>query len=286
MALLINGELVDDSVIRQETSVLRQQYAGSLEGDPVEIEMRLREQARHNVIQRVVVRQEAARDPAPLDPEKVEQALEAVRSQSAVKAGCDPRASEDELRREIEGRLRVERYLDAIIAKISWPKQKDVGDYYRKHREDFKIPEMIRAAHIVKNVDESTTEEAALAAIREVQAQLTADNFAELANQYSDCNGNGGDLGFFPRGQMVEEFDEAVFDLQAGQTTDVFRTPFGFHIARVMERRAPGVRSLPEVKKEIEDMLFQQKMRRAVDDLVARLEAKADIQNVRQKIQA
>jgi hypothetical protein len=54
----------------------------------------------------------------------------------------------------------------------------------------------------------------------------------------------------------------------------------------MVERRPPGVRSLPEVKKEIEDMLFQQKMRRTVDEMVARLEAKADIQNVRQKIQA
>jgi parvulin-like peptidyl-prolyl isomerase len=286
MSLLINGELVDDSVIRQETSVLRQQYAGSLEGDPVEIEMRLREQARHNVIQRVLVRQEAARDPAPLDPEQVEKALEGVLAQSAVKAGCDPRSSEDDLRREIEARLRVERFLDGIINKLPWPKQKDVGDYYRKHREDFKIPEMIRAAHIVKNVDETTNEEAALAAIREVQAQLTSDNFAELANEHSDCKGNGGDLGFFPRGQMVDEFDEVVFGLQPGETSDVFRTPFGFHIARMVERRPPGVRSLPEVKKEIEDMLFQQKMRRTVDEMVARLEAKADIQNVRQKIQA
>src|SRR6476469_11021587 len=101
MALIINGELVDDSVIRQETAGLRQQYAGALEGDPVEIEMRLREQAQRNVIARILIRQEAARDPAPLDPVKVEEALTAVQSQSAVKAGCDPRAGEDELRREI-----------------------------------------------------------------------------------------------------------------------------------------------------------------------------------------
>lgn len=286
MASLINGELVDDSVIRQEASALRQQYAESLEGDAVEIEMQLRDQARQNVIQRVLVRQEAARDTTPIDPNKVEKALETVRAQSAVKAGCDPRSSEEDLRREIEARLRVERFLDALGAKLPWPKPKDVGDYYRKHRDDFKMPEMIRAAHIVKNVDESTSEEAALAAIREVQAQLTADNFADLANQYSDCTGNGGELGYFPRGQMVEEFDAVVFALKPGATSDIFRSPFGFHIARVLDRRPAGLRSLPEVKTEIEYMLFQQKLRRAVDELVESLQAKADIKNVRQKIQA
>src|SRR5262249_7896680 len=119
MALIINGEIVDDSVVRQETNSLRQQFAGSIEGDPVEIEMRLREQARENVIDRVLMRQEAARDPAPLDAAKIEEALTAVRSQSAVKAGCDPRAGDEELHREIEARLRVERLLDKIGSKLA-----------------------------------------------------------------------------------------------------------------------------------------------------------------------
>src|SRR6266567_47534 len=147
MALLINGEFVDDSVIRQETAGLRQHYAGSLEGDAVEIEMRLREQAQQNVIARVLMRQEAARDAAPLDPAKVEEALAAVRSQSAVKAGCDPRAGEDDLRREIEARLRVERLLEKIGSKLARPRPKDVGEYYRKHRDEFQMPELIRASH-------------------------------------------------------------------------------------------------------------------------------------------
>jgi parvulin-like peptidyl-prolyl isomerase len=286
MALLINGELVNDSVIRQETAALRQQVAGAIEGDPVEIEMRLREQAQENVIDRTLLRQEAAKDPEPIAVEQIEQALTAVRSQSAVKAGCDPRADDDELRREIEARLRVDRLLGKIAARLARPRPKDVGEYYRKHRDQFHMPELLRASHIVKNVDENTTEEAALAAIREVQAQLNGGNFAELADQHSDCRGNGGDLGYFPRGQMVDEFDAAVFAMQPGQTSDVFRTQFGFHIAKLVERRAAGIRPLPEVKDEIEGLLHRQKLQRAVDDLLDRLRDKAEVQNVRQKIQA
>jgi parvulin-like peptidyl-prolyl isomerase len=286
MALLINGELVSDSVIRRETAALRQQVAGVLEGDPVEIEMRLREQAEENIIDRTLLRQEARQDPAPIPQEQIEQALTAIRSQSAVKAGCDPRADDDELRREIEARLRVDRLLGKIAARLARPRSKDVGEYYRKHRGEFHMPELLRASHIVKNVDENTTEEAALAAIREVQAQLNGGNFAELADLHSDCRGNGGDLGYFPRGQMVDEFDAVVFAMQPGQTSDVFRTPFGFHIARLVERRAAGVRPLPEVKDEIEELLHRQKLQRAVDDLLARLRDKAEVQNVRQKIQA
>ena len=286
MALLINGELVSDSVVRQETNALRQQIAGTLEGDPVEIEMRLRGQAQENIIDRTLLRQEAAKDPEPIEPAAVEEALTAVRSQSAVKAGCDPRADDGELRRELEARLRVERFLGKLSAKLARPRPKDVGEYYRKHRDEFHMPELIRASHIVKNVDENTTAEAALESLRAVQAQLDGANFAELADQYSDCRGNGGDLGYFPRGQMVEEFDAVVFAMQPGETSDIFRTPFGFHIARVVERRPAGIRTLPEVKEEIEEMLHREKLQRAVEELLDRLREKADVQNVRQKIQA
>lgn len=286
MALQINGEFIADSVIRDETAALRSQFGDALEGDPIEIEMQLREQAQQNVIARILLRQEAARDPEPIDPERIEQALTSVRSQSAVKAGCDPRADDDQLRKEMEARLRLLRMMGKIGAKLGRPRSKDVGEYYRKHREEFTMPEMIHALHIVKNVDENTSEETALEAIREVQAQLTGSNFVELANQHSDCQGNGGDLGYFPRGQMVEEFDAVVFGMQPGETSDIFRSPFGFHIARVLDRRPAGVRGLPEVKTEIEDRLHDQKLGRAVDELLQRLRAKAEIQNVRQKIQA
>ena len=286
MALLINGELIGDAVIRQEASALRQQYAGALEGDPVEIEMRLREQAQENLIDRMLLRQEAAKDPEPLDPAAVEQALAAVRSQSAVKAGCDPRADDAELRRELEARLRVDRFIGKLGARLARPRPKDVGEYYRKHRDQFHMPEMVRASHIVKNVDENTSEQAALDALRAIEAELNGANFAELANRHSDCKGNGGDLGYFPRGQMVDEFDAVVFAMQPGQTSGIFRTPFGFHIARVVDRRPAGVRGLPDVKDQIEELLHRHKIQRALEELLDRLRAHAEVQTVRQKIQA
>jgi parvulin-like peptidyl-prolyl isomerase len=286
MALIINGEFVDDSVVRREAGVLRQQYAGAIDGDPFEVEIQLRNQARENVIDQTLLRQEAARDPAPIAPERIAETFAAIRSQSVVKAGCDPRANDDELRREIEARLRVDRLFEKIGARLARPRQAEVSEYYRKHRDEFLLPEMVRASHIVKNIDENNTEEAALEAIRAVESALNAENFAALADQYSDCRGNGGDLGYFPRGQMVEEFDEVVFGMRTGETSGIFRTPFGFHILRLVDRRAEGLRSLAEVKDEIAARLHHEKLARAVTELIDRLRAKAEIQNVRQKTQA
>ncbi|MCX6627586.1 MAG: peptidylprolyl isomerase, partial [Candidatus Solibacter sp.] len=95
---------------------------------------------------------------------------------------------------------------------------------------------------------------------------------------YSDCPGRGGDLGYFARGQMVEEFDAVVFSLEPGQCSEIFRTPFGYHIAKVLDRRAECIRPLAEVKADIEALLFEQKKQRRIEQCIDALRAKANIQ--------
>jgi parvulin-like peptidyl-prolyl isomerase len=102
----------------------------------------------------------------------------------------------------------------------------------------------IRASHILlmyKGSMRSTasrTKEEALAGINALKAEIAnGGDFAELARQHSDCPSGeeGGDLGQFPRGAMVREFDEAAFALQPGQVSDVIETPFGYHLIQRTE---------------------------------------------------
>ena len=145
---------------------------------------------------------------------------------------------------------------------------------------------MARAAHIVKNVDESHPEAAARAAIEEVRARLEAGaEFAEVADTYSDCPGSGGDLGYFPRDQMVDEFSDVVFALRIGQVSRVFRTPFGFHIAKLLDRRPAGLQPFEDVRARLEDQLHRMKQQRALEDFIERLKARAEIREVKRAAQ-
>src|SRR3989442_13009613 len=122
MAFTVNGELVEDSVVRAEAGALRPRYEEVARNmDPVEAEMQLREWSRENVIERVLLRQEAASDPDPIPPEAVEQTLQSIRAQ----AGNDP----EELRKDIEIRMRVDRLLEKITGKGSPPKHQELGDH-------------------------------------------------------------------------------------------------------------------------------------------------------------
>jgi hypothetical protein len=281
MALLINGEYVDDSIIREEAKMLRPHMAESMEGmDPLEFEAKVREWSRENVIERILLKQQALADPEPLPPEAIDKVLAEARQNNGEGCAVTP-SNEEVIRQDIELRLRTERVIEKVSAKVPPPRYKLVGEYYKKNREQFKQPEMIRVAHIVKNVDGNTTEEAALEAIRKAEEELrNGADFAEVADRYSDCAGRGGDLGYFPRGEMVEEFDDVVFALEINQTSGIFRTGFGYHIARLYDRKPEAIRDLADVRQDIENELHRQKKQEAVEKFLDGLREKADIQEV------
>jgi parvulin-like peptidyl-prolyl isomerase len=141
------------------------------------------------------------------------------------------------------------------------------------------IPEAVRAAHIIKNVDEKTPEETALAAIRVAEERVKAgENFETVADELSDCPGRGGDLGWFPRGEMVPEFDAVAFALKPGEISPVFRTAFGFHIAKVYQHAEERMATFEEARPQIERQLLTEKHQKALERLCDYLRARATVE--------
>jgi parvulin-like peptidyl-prolyl isomerase len=240
--------------------------------------MQLREWARENVIERMLLKSAAFADPEPVPADIIEQGLEAMKTQAGAQALSGTRQGDGDVRQLIESQYRIERLLARIQSSVSPPQAREISGIYKQNKNQFLTPELIRAAHIVKNVDEQQDESTAVAGIEAAMAELKGGApFPEVADRHSDCAGNGGDLGWFPRGQMVPEFDAVVFHLPVGGRSDIFRTPFGFHIATVLERRAAGVRTFKEVESEIAAALWQEKRQKAVEDYLDKLRAEADI---------
>jgi parvulin-like peptidyl-prolyl isomerase len=101
------------------------------------------------------------------------------------------------------------------------------------------MSDQIRASHILLMHEDSAdstatrTREEALAEIGDILARLEeGEDFAEIAEAMSDCpsGAQGGDLGFFPRGAMVPEFEEAAFALRVGGRSGIVETDFGYHV--------------------------------------------------------
>jgi parvulin-like peptidyl-prolyl isomerase len=101
------------------------------------------------------------------------------------------------------------------------------------------VGEEVQARHILVSFN-NRTEEQAKKLIDDIAKNATVDNFAELAKKYSDDPGsaaNGGELGWFGKGQMVPEFENASFSTPVGNISKPVRTQFGYHIILVEGKR-------------------------------------------------
>jgi peptidyl-prolyl cis-trans isomerase D len=166
-----------------------------------------------------------------------------------------------------------------IMAETSVTPQ-DLQGYYDQHREDYRVPEQVSVSHILiktplpgpdGKVDPKGVEEARKKA-EDILKQLKAGgNFADLAKKYSEDPGsgkNGGSLGFIGRGRTVPEFEKAAFSLPKGSTSDLVQSSYGFHIIRVDDKQAAHVKTLDEVKDQIEAGIREQKAAQAVSNQV------------------
>jgi hypothetical protein len=279
MTWFVNGEAVDDAAVREEARKMRPRFMEEVSGmDPVEAEMQLRDWARENVFERMLLRQQALADPEAVPGEVIEGGLETIRNEAGGQAGCGIRTSDEDIRKQVEVQYRIERLVHRVHEKTERPRTKDISDYYKKNKDRFWTPELIHATHVVKNVNEHQDEETARAGIERAMEELRSGaEFAEVADRYSDCAGNGGDLGWFPRGEMVEEFENVAFELRVGAMSDIFRSVFGFHIVKLLDRRPPGIRPFPDAKDEIEQTLWRDAREKALEDYIDKLRAQAEI---------
>jgi parvulin-like peptidyl-prolyl isomerase len=157
--------------------------------------------------------------------------------------------------------------------------------YYEAHKSEY---EQIHARHILIRMQgslvnlapgqkELTDAEALAKALEIRQKILQGADFADLARTDSDDMGSsskGGDLGFLKRGQTVPSFEDAAFALPTGQLSQPVKTPYGFHLIKVEERKP--TRTFEELRPEIERTLGNEASRKFVEDLKAKTKVAID----------
>ena len=178
----------------------------------------------------------------------------------------------------------IDKYVKAeIIPKVKVTPE-DEAKFYEESKEKMKRPAGVRASHIlIRAAKDAPADQKAAAKVKADEALAKAkkgDDFAALAKEYSQDPGsapNGGDLGFFPKGQMVPEFDAAAWSMQKGQISGIVVTDFGYHIIKVTDKRPEGYAPIEEVRPQIKDYLNMQKTQQDLQKLAQSLRATAKI---------
>jgi peptidyl-prolyl cis-trans isomerase D len=163
----------------------------------------------------------------------------------------------------------------------------DLKRYYNQHIDEYRVPEEVKVRHILiktpppgadgkpaqKGID--TAKAKAEDLLKKIKAGA---NFAELARRNSEDPGSasqGGELGWIGRGRTVPEFEKAAFSLKPGETSDLVQSSYGFHIIQVEDKHTAHVKTLDEVKAQIEPVLAAEKASQQAETLASTVETQA-----------
>lgn len=276
MRIVVNGHEITEPAYRREEQQVRSQMPGAPD-------IQVKETAIRRIVERTLLRQEANRRVGDIPSADVQEALDKLVAQHGGREQFYRRFNlshkdESNLRGDLRQDIKIDRLLDLIGRDAPLPTEQQVREYYEKNQEDYVAPEQVHAFHIVKQVTPATGA-TVLREMVDIRGKLLdGADFAAMADQCSSCNDSGGDLGFVERGKMVEEFEVVIFSLNDGEISPVFKTPFGYHIATVAERRASRPLSFEEAHDEIRDMLHGRARRARVEQWLDEARAKAMIE--------
>ena len=156
----------------------------------------------------------------------------------------------------------------------------EANKYYQDNKEKFKQPEQVHARHIlVKSEDEAKK---IIDELKNLKGEELKNKFIELAKEKSvgPSGKNGGDLGYFGKGQMVPEFQDAAFALNKGEiTTTPVKTQFGYHIIYLEDKKPESIAPFEKVKDQIVARMRQEQFNNTIKETIENAKKKAKITN-------
>jgi len=155
----------------------------------------------------------------------------------------------------------IEKALNSVTVK-----EEEVQKLYDEHKSEFMAGESVEASHILVDTEEKANE-----ILAEIKAETIS--FEDAARKYSSCpsSSNGGALGEFGRGQMVPEFDTAVFAMNVGEVSEPVKTQFGYHLIKLTNKKEAAEVPYAQMRERLYQMVLSEKQRAAYNSKVNQL---------------
>lgn len=288
-AAVVNGVVITKADFEREVSRVQRSFIG-MGGPHADTKMsKLRAQVLDNLIEIELIYRDGLDSGIAVEGPAVKEQVNRLRARfpnqdefekALGRAGMTP----DTLKVNVVREMTIQRFINENFADATTVSDEEAKKYYDENSQMFMQPEQISASHILIKVapdaDEATKSEAR-AKMEELKSRLKeGEDFAALAQEVSEgpSGAQGGDLGYFSRGQMVKPFEDAAFALNVGEVSDIVETQFGYHIIKVVDKKPESKVPLEDIQDRVKDYLKQEKVKTQVRAHVDELKAKADIQ--------
>lgn len=239
--------------VRQYSDALKRLMPPGQQGTREEVS-ELKKELINQLIEEELIIAEAGRAGITVDSGELAQEVEGLKKEygdETFKEAVEDRyGSIENWKEEIRRKLLIKKTVDQLIGRKAGQSvtEKDAREYYLGHIEDYDVQEQAHARMIVVASEDEAVK---------IRKRLNAGNFAVVAQEasLSPERKNGGDLGWFARGDMPKEFEDAVFKLKTGDISPVVKTGYGYHIFMLEGRRSGRRLGFEEVKARIMDRL-------------------------------
>lgn len=237
--------------------------------------LELKKEVIGQMIEEALILEEAARKGITATDGELDTEVEKIKNEYGDKSFKDVvterYGSMDEWRQDVRKKLIIKKTIEDALGKGVAVSDEAARKYYEGHIKEFEYPEQVRARQIVV---------ASADGAQKLLSKLTKENFADTAKQssLSPDGKNGGDLGFFGRGEMPSEFEDAVFKLKPGEISPVVKTEYGYHIFLLETKRQSGRLKFNEAKGKIMERLRGEGADRDLSLWISVLKEKAAIE--------
>lgn len=289
MSLKVNNEVIPEEAVMHELSRLVHFYSQHMPEAEIRAQMPLlKAKAKEQAIGAKLLLNEADRLDIRVEDEELTARLEKIIEESGGKEKfgemlVTQNITMESLKNSIDQGCRVEKLVEQMTSEAPAPTEAEILAHFNNHLDEYKKPERALARHILVPVEGDNEEEkiAAREKIEEIRQRIEdGADFAAEAAEHSSCpsgQSNGGSLGWFGRGAMVPEFDNAVFSMEVGELSAIIETSFGFHIIEKTEHDAGDDADFDDVREQIREFLMHTKRGEIIASNVNELKEKATI---------
>jgi parvulin-like peptidyl-prolyl isomerase len=285
MPLIINGEEIDEDIVEAEFRQIKGHYERTLQVACCERDPEFRGYAKDNIISRTLLNQEAQKRIPVVSEDDITARLQKLiqdaggETQFYTNIGLVAK-DEAAIRPNIANGVR----LDKMLADIYQPEpdytDTELRAWYEDHLELFMTEEQIRAAHITKNLQGVQSREEVFKHLRKVRAELLAGaEFMNVAERERSEEQQLIDLGWFKRGEFMEEFEVIAFSMTEGEISPVFTTQLGLHLCTVLGRKTPEPKPFEEAKTDVQRRKLDEYRDAKFNEFLEQLKAEADLIN-------
>lgn len=287
IAVIVNNEAVTMGEIDQMLVPVYARYK-TIYKDEREL-MKKMEEARQKIVEQLIedklILGEAKKLNVEADEKEVDAKIAQVEKQFASKnaftrALMEQHMSIKELKAKYREQLMSRRIIDSKIGSRIIVTPVEVHAYYNSHINDFVQSAEAKIRNILIKIKDAGDIERASSLAKDIESKLKAgDDFATLARIHSEGPGasEGGIMGTVKKGDLMPELEKVIFSLKEGALSEIIQSPLGFHIFKVDEMKPQRTLADSEAYKEIEELLFREKIKQKIKGWIDTLKKNAYI---------